>query len=462
MTKYHQTKMRKTIRPRRLSFHNEESSPKVIIKQGRANNKHNEHTKHPSNDPVTEIKSSQKKSRYSSSSSITSFDANDKNKKDIVDLNIVQDSPTSGKYNSMTSLDKPRVNIVTPSTSDLPLLTKRKDTPERVRGARRQLSIPPYLPSLIEESDDENQKTKFKLSPFGRRTSESTIAVQSNTRKVYSVVNQMTGSIGGNGNGGAIYGELTIGSMQKMVDLMKEYTNLNENSRFIDVGCGLGKPNLHVAQDPGVKFSYGVEMEHVRWLLGMCNLNQVFDAALKHKQRSNEIMDEDMIGHRCIFEHGNITDANYFDPFTHVYMFDIGFPPKLFDQLAMMFNRSQSPYLICYHGPKLMIDRYGFEIELLTQAATSMHGSSEGHTGYIYRRVKHKNSNRTKKKCPIIRINDAEGNNDSEDIPCDPMFENAWKYTRRNLERMSKDVKKTVISNLSSSRSKRNKIPSYR
>lgn len=263
----------------------------------------------------------------------------------------------------------------------------------------------------------------------------------------------MTGSIGGNGSGGAIYGELTIGSMQKMVDLMKEYTNLNESSCFIDVGCGLGKPSLHVAQDPGVRFSYGVEMERVRWLLGMCNLNKVLDAA---SHQSNDAKDEHRIGHRCVFEHGNITDADYFDPFTHIYMFDIGFPPKLFDQLAIMFNRSQSPYLICYHGPKIMIDRYGFEIELLAQTPTSMHGSSEGHSGYIYCRVKRRTNPKLNNKCPRIRTDH------SDEFACDPMFQQAWESTRRDLKKLSKDVKKIVIDNLSSSRSKRkiiNRIP---
>ena len=51
-----------------------------------------------------------------------------------------------------------------------------------------------------------------------------------------------------------------------------------------------------------------------------------------------------------------------------------------------MFNTSRSPYLICFHPPKVIIERYSFEVELLAQTPTSMHGSSEGHSGYIYKR----------------------------------------------------------------------------
>ncbi len=144
----------------------------------------------------------------------------------------------------------------------------------------------------------------------------SDIEVLEKTRRVYSIVSKMTGSIGGNGHGGAIYGELTAVSMQKMVDLMKVHTNFGPDSRFIDVGSGLGKPNLHVTQDPGVEFSYGIEMEHVRWVLGMSNLNMVLQYAAKNPCKD--------IRHRCCFQHGDITQAKYFDPFTHVYMFDIG------------------------------------------------------------------------------------------------------------------------------------------
>lgn len=35
--------------------------------------------------------------------------------------------------------------------------------------------------------------------------------------------------------------------------------------RFIDIGAGLGKPNLHVAQDPCCRLSLGIELETIRW-----------------------------------------------------------------------------------------------------------------------------------------------------------------------------------------------------
>lgn len=76
----------------------------------------------------------------------------------------------------------------------------------------------------------------------------SSIQCSPSVKNAYSIVRRCTGSLGGNGSGGAIYGELTTGSMQKVVDAMIQHCELGKDSIFIDVGAGLGKPNIHVAQ----------------------------------------------------------------------------------------------------------------------------------------------------------------------------------------------------------------------
>lgn len=148
---------------------------------------------------------------------------------------------------------------------------------------------------------------------FGK---SETIDICENVRLTHKLIRKTTGSIGGNGSFGAIYGELTVGSMQKMVNLMKAHTEFGPTSRFIDVGSGIGKPNLHVIHDPGVEFSYGIEMERSRWLLGLASLNAVLQAACRT---------DSTLGYTCMFDHGNIKAAKTFDPFTHVYMFSIGY-----------------------------------------------------------------------------------------------------------------------------------------
>ena len=70
-----------------------------------------------------------------------------------------------------------------------------------------------------------------------------------------------------------------------------------------------------------------------------------------------------------------------------LYFFMPSFPPCLFHKCR---NVEKMPLGVsnCYHGPRLMIEEYMFNIELIIQTHTthmSMHGSAEGHTGYIYR-----------------------------------------------------------------------------
>ena len=102
-----------------------------------------------------------------------------------------------------------------------------------------------------------------------------------------------------------MYGEITASSMQKMINLLKAHTAFNANSRFIDIGSGLGKPNLHVAQDPGGQFSFGIEIKRIRWMLSLHNFNRVLKFSLQQSQ-SDETEQKNLIGYNCFFINGNI------------------------------------------------------------------------------------------------------------------------------------------------------------
>ncbi len=75
------------------------------------------------------------------------------------------------------------------------------------------------------------------------------------------------------------------------------------------------------------------------------------------------------------FVHSDIDSAISFNPFTHVYMFDVGFPYKLHLRLARKFNcSSYAKYLISFKPPKRIIRAFGFKVTLVHQMPTSMHG----------------------------------------------------------------------------------------
>ena len=75
------------------------------------------------------------------------------------------------------------------------------------------------------------------------------------------------------------------------------------------------------------------------------------------------------------FVNNDIVMAKSFDPFTHVYMFDVGFPPELHCQIAKLYNESiYAEWLISYQPPRQIIDEYKFKVCLVNKFNTSMHG----------------------------------------------------------------------------------------
>ena len=115
--------------------------------------------------------------------------------------------------------------------------------------------------------DDDVQSTKSAESP--RKLFQSNIKIDPKVAVAYKCVQKATGALGGNGDTGAIYGEVTMYSMQRVLDVMKAKCELTHRSRIIDIGAGLGKPNFHASQDPACRLSIGVELLDIRWKVGV-------------------------------------------------------------------------------------------------------------------------------------------------------------------------------------------------
>lgn len=264
------------------------------------------------------------------------------------------------------------------------------------------------------------EETAIKPDDVMELQNENKIEVPDNVREVYYIVNAKTcGELGGNGGPYmSTFGENTIFSVQRVVNEMKKVTGFDRNSRFIDVGSGLGKPNLHVAQDPGVEFNYGVEESEDRRLLSINNLKNVLIEAETNKT----------IGYNCFLDCNDITNAQSFDPFTHVYMFDKVFVSDLHHNLSAMFNRSSAMYLISYLPPKRIVDEFKYDVkrETLSTVKTKMVSSGEISTAYFYER-----NDRKEKK---------------EVVVCDPLFEEAYKQRawtlKERLEYVEDEIKK--------------------
>ena len=181
---------------------------------------------------------------------------------------------------------------------------------------------------------------------------------------------KQTGTLGGGGAGGAIYGELTQTSFQRVVDYLKMNCDFDESSVFIDVGAGLGKPSAHVAVNPGVKLSLGVELIGGRWWQSMCMMKHLLeDSTLKP------------YAEKMFFAHADMCDMKSFEPVTHLYNFNGGFPPFAMRLMAKLFHKSRSTkYIICFDNVSRM-EGFGFGVQLMEKISVKMAGSGEGAHG---------------------------------------------------------------------------------
>ena len=230
------------------------------------------------------------------------------------------------------------------------------DSPKK---EKKELVVPlSPKPSKAKPAVTPSPKKKTAPSTPSQGTSSSAlyspsarISINSRVEKVYKMIRAATGTLGGNGTTGAIYGELTMGSMQKVLNLMVDKMGLNAQSRFIDVGSGLGKPNFHAAQDPECRISIGAELEKIRWQLAMYNLSKIAPELARGKEGdSNNFVDGEDIVSRDLkllsgvnFIEADIDDAASLDPFTHIYMYDLGFPPPCSSPLRANLTRLSTP-----------------------------------------------------------------------------------------------------------------------
>ncbi|OWZ24624.1 hypothetical protein PHMEG_000305 [Phytophthora megakarya] len=274
-------------------------------------------------------------------------------------------------------------SMASPVAGDKPPKTPGSGTVGRKRKSLSS-NTPSTQPSNTTTPASNKKRTRLSIGTPGKVTPLADIRQKEVERtftehevsEVYKAIRKQTGSLGGNAAGGAIYGEITQASFQRVVDYLKEKCELSKTSRFLDVGSGLGKPNFHVSVDPGVQVSYGIELEELRWHLSLHNLRSVLSL---DSQRNKPLS--------TVFTAGDITHAHTFEPFSHVYSFDVGFPPDVMDKMADMFNRSSAKYFASFHAPRKVVETYGFAVENIGRVATNMAGSSEGHQCYFYRRV---------------------------------------------------------------------------
>ena len=279
-------------------------------------------------------------------------------------------------------------------------------TPKSLR-LERSSTTKQFSPNVVNvpRADDHNKvaPTSFTTTTTTTTTTavqkenvHTTIApipekTQQKLDNIYKLFRRRTGKLGGGGAGGAIYGEVTQRSFARVVDMLKSECELTASSTFIDIGAGLGKPNLHVALDPGVKASVGVELGGERWWQSQDILWHGLEETTAQETGLNALNGP------VFLAHADFLDVTTLNDFSHVYMFDKGFPPVLMEHIAHVFNTSSnSKYLMCYKNPKKIVDNYEFNVEEIGRVRTSMSGSGEGNTCFFYRKLESKKEEKSR------------------------------------------------------------------
>lgn len=180
------------------------------------------------------------------------------------------------------------------------------------------------------------------------------------------------GSVPCDSDAGGSYGEWKQSSMQRIVWTSKLRQGLDSESRFLDVGSGSCKALLHVAHEvPKIKLCCGVEIDDIRFKIGNNNIIKT------NRIRPSECRVENF--------YYDASKLDSFEPFTHIYMADVAFPPKIMQQLGYIFNRSEGvKALISNKSPESIIDRWNFSVKFLGNHSVKLEGSDSQKQVYYY------------------------------------------------------------------------------
>jgi hypothetical protein len=147
------------------------------------------------------------------------------------------------------------------------------------------------------------------------------------------------------------------------------------------------------------------------------------------------------------------------DPFTHIYMYDLGFPPPLQQSIALKFNNSvHAQYLVSYRPPHRVINEYKYDVELVDRVATSMHGSGEGHTAYFYKRTNIAREANDDDLKVMIPGRESYGEEDVH-VVCDPLFSDAVRLAVGDKTELHRIVQGQSTEAMGSGRPQRTRQP---
>jgi predicted RNA methylase len=164
-----------------------------------------------------------------------------------------------------------------------------------------------------------------------------------------------------------MYAELTRASLVKIFEILKWNCDLDCNSVFADLGCGLGKV-VFLASLYGVKKSIGVEVvpQHVE---------NARNSMKKLKAENVEFIEGDIKDH-----------LHKLSKVTHLYAFDFLFSEETMNVIYDFLRMHKGIFVVSFRKPKEMLNQR-LNVKVIHKVKGNMTHVSESHNCYMYKVV---------------------------------------------------------------------------
>ncbi|KAK9864113.1 hypothetical protein WJX84_004311 [Apatococcus fuscideae] len=194
---------------------------------------------------------------------------------------------------------------------------------------------------------------------------------------MYRVGGKWVRKLGGGEGFTGVYGTMGKPSTKKVMDALVQHTGMNRHSKFLDVGAGLGLPQMHAALDPGVERARGFEIDAPKVAKGRAVIKKTFE-------------EMGLRGALPAIIHKDIADVQHVDD-THIFGFWQGINEKdkrAFAKAAAA-DKNLKGMAVVQHAtgmkdPAKAMEELGFP-RMTLKASFPVKMNSRGFTAYIFR-----------------------------------------------------------------------------
>ncbi|KAG2445539.1 hypothetical protein HXX76_000154 [Chlamydomonas incerta] len=205
---------------------------------------------------------------------------------------------------------------------------------------------------------------------------------------LYGLMQSFENKLGGGEGVEGLYGSITQGGMQKILECLAHNTGLDHRSTFIDIGAGLGRPLLHAMVSHGVPCTWGVELDRVK-----CDKAAAFCQHVLGNLVTKNVMPAgvDVPPVHC----SPVEKFATLDPATHAYSFWEGVPGSGKRAFGELFAKSKTLRAVAVvqramrgQEPAAVMRELGFgPLILINSFSVSMSGSGRSFQAYVFSKM---------------------------------------------------------------------------